>query len=220
MTAQGNEILRLLEVMDRLRSPGGCPWDAEQTHATLVQYLIEETYETVDAIDVGDRDELIEELGDVLLQVVFHARIGEESSTPWNIDDVARGITDKLIRRHPHVFGDAVVDSAAATEARWQDIKNQEKARTSVVEGVPVSMPPLVQAAKLMRRAEHGGVDHTMASAEVRDAAQALLAKADGDMGAALLALVELAHATSSDADAEFRSAVRTLREELERRQS
>ena len=218
MPASGDELHRLLAVMDRLRSPGGCPWDAEQTHATLVQYLIEETYETVDAIDSNDRDALIEELGDVLLQVVFHARIGEESPQPWNIDDVARGITDKLIRRHPHVFGEDVVDSAAATEVRWQELKNAEKQRTSVVDGVPVSMPPLVQAAKLMRRAGHGGVDHTMASDESRAAASDLLAKCDGDIGMALLALVELAHEQGADADAQMRAAVKQLRTTLESR--
>ncbi|MHB0929579.1 MAG: MazG family protein [Candidatus Nanopelagicales bacterium] len=218
MTADGSAFLRLLQVMDRLRSPGGCPWDAEQTHASLVQYLIEETYETVDAVDSGDREALIEELGDVLLQVVFHARIGEESEQPWNLDDVARGITDKLIRRHPHVFGDAIVDSAAATEVNWQRIKNVEKQRASVVDGVPVSMPPLVQAAALMRRAGHGGVDHTLASAEARAAAEELLAKSDGDVGMALLSLIELAHERGTDADAQARAAVRQLRGTLESR--
>ncbi len=218
MTATGSEFPRLLEVMDRLRSPGGCPWDAEQTHASLVQYLIEETYEAVDAVDDGDREALIEELGDVLLQVVFHARIGQESTPPWDIDDVARGITDKLIRRHPHVFGDVVVDSAAATEVNWQNIKNSEKSRSSVVEGVPVSMPPLVQAAKLMRRAGHGGVDHTLSTAEARDAAAELLARCDGDVGVALLALIELAHERGDDADERARAAVRQLRQVLDSR--
>lgn len=214
----GSEILRLLSVMDRLRSPDGCPWDAEQTHETLVQYLVEETYEAVDAIDADDREAMIEELGDVLLQVVFHARIGEEAEQRWDIDDVARGITEKLIRRHPHVFGDVQVSNAAATEINWQKLKNDEKARASVVEGVPVSMPPLVQAAKLMRRAGHGGVDHSMASAEARHAAAELLAKSDGDVGFALLALVELAHERGDDADAAAREAVRQLRATLESR--
>lgn len=214
----GSEILRLLEVMDRLRSPGGCPWDAQQTHASLVQYLVEETYEAVDAIDSDDRNAMIEELGDVLLQVVFHSRIGEEAEKRWDIDDVARGITDKLIRRHPHVFGDVQVSDAAATEVNWQKLKNDEKARASVVEGVPVSMPPLMQAAKLMRRAGHGGVDHSMASAEARHAAAELLAKSDGDVGFALLALVELAHERGDDADAAAREAVRQLRATLESR--
>lgn len=214
----GSEVLRLVEVMDRLRSPGGCPWDAEQTHASLVQYLIEETYETVDAIDAGERDALIEELGDVLLQVVFHARIGEEAAQPWNIDDVARGIADKLIRRHPHVFGEDTADTSAVVEANWQALKNAEKSRTSVVDGVPVSMPPLSQAAKLMRRAGHGDVDHTTTAEAARSAAQDLIAASDGHLGRALLALVEIAHETGADADAEFRDAVRQLRTTLEGR--
>ena len=107
----GSEVLRLLEVMHTLRSPGGCPWDAEQTHASLVQYLIEETYETVDAIDANDRDALIEELGDVLLQVVFQSRIGEEAEQPWSIDDVARGIADKLQKGIGHLFKKYLVQS-------------------------------------------------------------------------------------------------------------
>ena len=218
MDVRGSELLRLVAVMDRLRSPGGCPWDAEQTHASLVQYLVEETYEAVDAIDAGARDDLIEELGDVLLQVAFHARIGEESQEPWDIDDVARGIIDKLIRRHPHVFADAQSPDAATTEANWQQIKHAEKARTSVVEGVPVSLPPLVQAAKLMRRAGHGGVAHGTASAEARDTAARLLDVCDGDIGAAMLAIVELAHEDGRDADADARAAVRRLRETLEAR--
>lgn len=214
----GSEVLRLIEVMNTLRSPDGCPWDAEQTHASLVQYLIEETYETVDAIDAGDRDALIEELGDILLQVVFHSRIGEEAAQPWNIDDVARGIADKLIRRHPHVFGDTKADTSAAVEANWQALKNAEKSRTSVVDGVPISMPPLIQAAKLMRRAGHGDVNHATADAEARAAAEDLIAKSDGHVGRALLALVEIAHETGADADAEFRDAVRQLRSTLEAR--
>ena len=209
------ELARLLDVMDRLRSPGGCPWDAEQTHASLVQYLVEETYEAVDAIDSKDREAMIEELGDVLLQVVFHARLGEEAEQPWSIEDVARGITDKLIRRHPHVFGDGTATDAASTEVNWQKLKNDEKARESVVDGVPASMPPLVQAAKLMRRAGHGGVDHSMSSGEARAAAADLLAKCDGHVGSAMLALVELAHESGSDADAEMRDVVRALRSTL-----
>jgi XTP/dITP diphosphohydrolase len=106
--------------MDRLRSPGGCPWDAEQTHESLVQYLVEETYETIEAIDSGDQDGLIEELGDLLLQVVFHARIGEESAQPFDIDVIAGAIADKLIARHPHVFGDETAETARWIPA-WTD---------------------------------------------------------------------------------------------------
>ena len=101
---RGEELLTLVEVMDRLRSPGGCPWDAEQTHESLVEYMIEEAYEAVEAIELSDSAALREELGDVLLQVMFHSRIGQEQTEPWDIDDVACGITEKLIARHPHVF--------------------------------------------------------------------------------------------------------------------
>ena len=151
----------LIAVMDQLRSPGGCPWDAEQTHESLVQYLVEETFEAVDAIDSGDRDHLLEELGDLLLQVYFHARIAQERvSDPFTIDDVARGIADKLIRRHPHVFPDAQghvtpAADAAYVEAKWQELKNAEKARTSVTDGVPVSLPALTQASKLLQRLDN-----------------------------------------------------------------
>ena len=106
----GSALLDLVAVMDRLRSPGGCPWDAEQTHASLLPYLVEETYEAVEAIEAGDRAHMAEELGDVLLQVVFHARVAQEDAqAPFDIDDVAAGIADKLRRRHPHVFGDVIL---------------------------------------------------------------------------------------------------------------
>ncbi len=156
MTNEG--LIQLREVMNQLRSPGGCPWDAEQTHESLIKYLIEETYETIDAIDSKNRDHLIEELGDLLLQVFFHARIGEERETaPFDIDDVANAISAKLIRRHPHVFPNekgeiANAPDAAVVEQNWQAIKNAEKARESVTEGVPVSMPPLTQISKLVTR--------------------------------------------------------------------
>ncbi|HRW18415.1 MAG TPA: MazG family protein [Dermatophilaceae bacterium] len=126
----GAALLDLVAVMDRLRSPGGCPWDAEQTHATLAPYLLEESYETVEAIASGDRDHLVEELGDVLLQVVFHARVGQEHpEAPFDIDDVAAGIAAKLRRRHPHVFGDVVVGSAEEVSANWEQIKADERAQ-------------------------------------------------------------------------------------------
>ena len=109
--------------MDRLRSPGGCPWDARQTHQSLVEYLIEEAYETVEAIEADDDAGLREELGDLLLQVVFHARIAQERAEgPWSIDDVADGIIAKLVRRHPHVFADGTAETAADVEANWHAI--------------------------------------------------------------------------------------------------
>lgn len=151
-------LIRLREIMDQLRSPGGCPWDAEQTHESLIKYLIEETYETIDAIDSKDRNHMVEELGDLLLQVFFHARIGEENQeAPFDIDDVATAISSKLVRRHPHVFPDengelVAAPDAAFVEQNWQALKNAEKARSSVTDGVPVSMPPLTQVSKLVTR--------------------------------------------------------------------
>ena len=213
----GHELLRLAEVMDRLRSPGGCPWDAEQTHESLVQYLVEETYETVDAIDSGDRDALLEELGDVLLQVFFHARIAQEHpDQPWNIDAVAHGITEKLIRRHPHVFGDVEVAGAADVNANWQAIKNAEKGRSSVTEGVPTSLPPVTQAHKLLSRAAYGSVTHEPVTPDALAAARALIAACAGDPGEALLAVTAASHAEGLDADSQMRHAVRRLRERLD----
>ena len=126
----GERLLDLVAVMDRLRSPGGCPWDARQTHASLVEYLVEEAYETVEAIEESDRVGLREELGDLLLQVVFHARIAaEDVADPWTIDDVADGIVSKLISRHPHVFGDVSADTPEQVEANWHALKAKEKGR-------------------------------------------------------------------------------------------
>jgi XTP/dITP diphosphohydrolase len=155
----GARLLDLVRVMDRLRSPAGCPWDAEQTHRSLVTYLIEEAYELVEAIETGDRDHLREELGDLLLQVVFHSRIAEEDpEAPWSIDEVAGEIAAKLIRRHPHVFGDAEATTAERVTADWENRKAAEKGRTSAVEGVPLSLPALVLAAKLLHRAAGYGL--------------------------------------------------------------
>jgi XTP/dITP diphosphohydrolase len=156
----GARLLDLVAVMDRLRSPGGCPWDGEQTHASLVTYLLEEAYETVEAIEAGDDTMLREELGDLLLQVVFHARIAQErAEAPWSIDDVADGIVTKLVRRHPHVFADAEAPTAADVEATWHRAKAVEKGRTSPVDGVPLAQPALALAAKLLGRvAAAGGV--------------------------------------------------------------
>ncbi|MFA7267172.1 MAG: MazG family protein, partial [Candidatus Nanopelagicales bacterium] len=188
----GDALIELIGVMDRLRSPGGCPWDAKQTHESLVEYLIEETYETVEAIEDGDDSALVEELGDLLLQVVFHARIGQEAAQPWNIDDVARGIADKLIRRHDYVFGDAPMDDAAGSEQSWQAQKAAEKGRDSVLDGVPMAMPSLVLAAKLMRRADRGGVDVEPASASAMATADALVGEggSEREFGELLLALI------------------------------
>lgn len=151
---------RAVEVMDRLRSPGGCPWDAAQTHESLTRYLLEEAYELIEAIETGDRALLREELGDLLLQVLFHARLAQEATdAPFGIDEVAGDLVDKLVRRHPHVFGDARAGSAAELNETWERQKVAEKGRMSAVDGVPVDQPALALAAKLLIRARRAGID-------------------------------------------------------------
>ena len=210
----GAHLLDLVAVMDRLRSPGGCPWDSEQTHVSLVEYLVEESYETVEAIETGDDAALREELGDVLLQVAFHARIAEEHDEPWGIDDVADGITEKLVRRHPHVFADHDARTAAEVEANWKLLKAAEKGRESVTDGIPLALPSLVLAGKLLRRsAAIEGV--VPAGPEARFAAQTAIAAVDGDYGDLLLALVAKANADGVDAEQALRSAIRKHRDAI-----
>src|SRR5205085_4697881 len=162
----GARLLDLVAVMDRLRSPGGCPWDAAQTHRSLLPYLLEETYEAVEAVETDDLVGLREEMGDLLLQVVFHARLGEEHpDRPWSVDDVAAGIVDKLVSRHPHVFGgtqtsgDPAARTAEQVEESWEELKRAEKGRTSAVDGVPLGQPALALAAALVDRATRAGLD-------------------------------------------------------------
>ena len=151
----GSELQRLVEVMDRLRSPGGCPWDAEQTHESLVKYLLEESYEFIDSVDAKDRKGMREELGDVLLQVYFHSRIAQDHPTdPFSIEDVARAIADKLIRRHPHVFEGLQVSGTEEIIENWEEIKAREKGRTSALDGVALAQPALPLVEKLLYRAE------------------------------------------------------------------
>ena len=157
----GAKVLDLVAVMDRLRSPGGCPWDAEQTHASLVPYLLEEAHEAAEALETGDRDHMIEELGDVLLQVAFQARVGEDDpEAPFTIDDVAAGIVDKLVRRHPHVFSDVSVDSPDQVAENWESIKAAEKpgrAAQGTFAGIPAGMPGLARAEKMLSRLTRAG---------------------------------------------------------------
>jgi XTP/dITP diphosphohydrolase len=212
--SRGHRLLDLVAVMDRLRSPGGCPWDAEQTHESLVQYLVEEAYETIEAIDADDRDAMVEELGDLLLQVVFHARIGQEADEPFDIDDVAGGIAEKLIARHPHVFGGESAETAQDVESAWFERKRREKGRSSVTDGVPMAMPALPLIEKLLHRAEKGGVD--VPAPDPR-----LVAVLDEmDPGEAILELVAAARVRGIDADAATRRAAVGLRDELIRRES
>ncbi len=155
------QLQRAVEVMDRLRSPGGCPWDAEQTHRSLARYLIEEAYETLEAIETDDPVLLREELGDLLLQVLFHARLAEElpPGQRFTVEDVAGDLVAKLIRRHPHVFADVEVTGAGDVNENWEQIKAAEKQRASATDGIPLAQPALALSAKLVSRATRAGVD-------------------------------------------------------------
>jgi len=198
----GSRLLDLVAVMDRLRSPGGCPWDAQQTHESLVPYLLEEAHEAVEAIESGDRAHMAEELGDVLLQVVFHARVAQEHpDAPFGIDDVAGGIVEKLVRRHPHVFADVDADTAAEVSANWEQIKAEEKAgRTSALDGIPAGLPALARADKAASRLHRAGLS-------------ALAEQAAGGtaVGARLMALVLEARGRGEDPEAALRAVVRAL---------
>jgi len=148
-----SELLRLREVMDKLRSPGGCPWDAEQTHQSLLKYLLEESYEFIESVENNDRQDMQEELGDLLLQVYFHSRMAEEDTNqPFNIEDVAKSVADKLIRRHPHVFAGTKVDNSQDVLENWEEQKALEKGRSSIIDGVPLAQPALPLAAKVVYR--------------------------------------------------------------------
>jgi len=188
--------------MDRLRSPGGCPWDAKQTHASLVPYLLEEAHEAIEAIESGDPTHMQEELGDLLLQIAFQARVAQEHpSEPFDIDDVAGGLVDKLVRRHPHVFADVDAETAEAVEATWETIKAGEKQhRLHPLEGVPAALPALARAEKYVSRLHRSGRE------DLVDAAVAA-----GDLGARLLDLVRRARAEGVDAEAALRETLRRL---------
>jgi len=199
----------LISVLERLRAPGGCAWDREQTHESLVQYLIEETHELVDAIESGDRDELIEELGDVLYQVIFHADIAANSGGErFDIEDVAERMTAKMIGRHPHVFGEATAETAADVIAIWDDLKAVEKpARTSVLDGIPQGMPSLLLADKLLGRAKRVGVP--------RPDDAAVSPATEAELGSMLLGIVSAAKSNGLDAERALRSALRALQAEI-----
>lgn len=218
----GAHLLDLVAVMDRLRSPGGCPWDAEQTHESLVEYLVEEAYEAVEAIETHDDPALREELGDVLLQVAFHARIAQEHEQPWGIDDVADGIVRKLVSRHPHVFADHDARTPAEVEANWKRLKAAEKGRESATDGIPQALPALVLAAKLLRRTadvalpDGDGVDPRAREAAdlAWDAVDGVATSGDGPsgrpgVGELLLALAARAQEAGVDLESELRDALR-----------
>ena len=201
----GSRLLDLVAVMDRLRSPGGCPWDAEQTHISLLPYLLEEAHEVVEAIESGDRPHLVEELGDLLLQVVFHARVGQEDAeAPFDVDEVAAGIVAKLVRRHPHVFADVEVDGAEQVVHNWEQIKAAEKQRDGLFDGIPLTLPALARAQKMLdrlRRSQGGPA-----------AAEHLVAVAGHDpLARRLLDAVALAAEQDLDAEGVLRQALARL---------
>ena len=198
---QHPKLEELIATLEKLRAPGGCAWDAEQTHQSLVRYLLEETYELVDAIEAGSDAELIEELGDVLYQVIFHADIAAASGR-FTIEDVAAHMNAKMIGRHPHVFGDRVAETADDVVAMWDDLKRVEKpARTSVLDGVPQAMPSLLLADKLLGKTSVAAPDLTWDS--------------EDDLGASLLGIVAAARAQGLDAERALRSALRSLQDDI-----
>jgi XTP/dITP diphosphohydrolase len=188
----GARLLDAVAVMDRLRSPGGCPWDAKQTHSSLMPYLLEEAYETYEALETGDLEHLREELGDLLLQILFHARISEV----FDVDDVAGDLVDKLVRRHPHVFAGGSADDL---EGSWEALKAREKGRVSVTEGIPLGQPALMLSAKLQRRAAKLGVP----------------AIAYEGVGGELWALVDRCVELGLDPEVELRTVARAFRDRL-----
>ena len=201
----GARLAELVQVMDTLRV--SCPWDARQTHASLAPHLLEETYEALDALAGDDPAAVREELGDVLLQVVFHARVAQERTdgTGYDIDDVAAGIVDKLTRRHPHVFGDVAVDGPDQVLQNWDTIKAAERAAkagdrpASVLDGVPMGQPALSLAAQLLRRAQRAGVPPELADATPGLAGGAAVATAGATAAAAAVAATAAGHAAGAD---------------------
>ncbi len=217
MSASPNPRLdELIAVLHRLRAPGGCAWDREQTHESLVKYLVEETYELIDAIETGNRDELIEELGDVLYQVIFHSDIAAHTpGEDFTLEDVAEHMTKKMIGRHPHVFGDADaqaalnIRSADDVVAAWDGLKAEEKPhRNSVLDGIPQGMPALALADKVIGRAEKLGVLDA-------DTEAAVALGDESELGGLLLAIVASARAQGLDAERALRATLRGLQAEI-----
>jgi len=212
----GPAFQRLVEVMAQLRAPGGCPWDREQTHDTLARHLVEETYEVLEAIDAGDLDALREELGDLVIQIVFHSNIAFEEGA-FTIAGVMDDLRAKLIRRHPHVFGDVRVESAAEVKKNWERIKQDEKPR-KLYEGIPKALPALARAAKMQRRTADAGFDWTDEAsvlsglAEELDELRAELAapsrdpgRIEAELGDVLFVLSALGNHVGVDPESAFR---------------
>jgi XTP/dITP diphosphohydrolase len=200
----------LASVIDRLRSADGCAWCAEQTHESLVRYLLEETYELIDAIESGNRDDMLEELGDVLYQVLFHADLaGKTAGEEFTVQDVAAHTSAKMRSRHPHVFGDVTADTPDEVVAVWEQSKREEKSeRSSTLDGVPKAMPALLLADKLLGKAEKLDVVSV-------DSPSPFQFSDERELGAVLLALVASARAQGLDAERALRSALRGLQEDI-----
>jgi len=220
----GDRLLDLVRVMARLRGPGGCPWDHEQTHRSLARHLLEETHEVLEAIDADDRELLREELGDVLLQVVFHAQMAADDGA-WDVDDVAEGIVRKLIRRHPHVFGQVEVSGADEVLVNWERIKAEEKGVRPLEDDIPATLPALARAAKVQRRAAGWGFEwrslegalgalrEEVAELEVHTDA----ANAEEEVGDVLFATVAVARRLGVDAESALRRTISGFAERYER---
>ena len=202
-----SELIRLREVMDKLRSPGGCPWDAEQDHASLLKYLLEESYEFIESVENNDRQAMQEELGDLLLQVYLHSRMAEEDATqPFNIEDVAQSVADKLIRRHPHVFTGTSVNSSEDVLENWEKQKAAEKGRTSAIDGVPLAQPALPLATKVIYRLNKLNYDLPISEPI------SLPSEINQDQfGQILLGLISQAVEKGLDPEGALRSATKTL---------
>jgi tetrapyrrole methylase family protein/MazG family protein len=219
----GERLLDLVRVMARLRGPGGCPWDREQTHGTLARHLLEETHEVLEAIDADDRDRLREELGDVLLQVVFHAQLAADDGA-WDVDDVARGIVEKLIRRHPHVFGEIEVSGADEVLVNWERIKVEEKGEQHVEHDIPPTLPALARASKVLRRAAGFGFDWRTtegALGKLREEVEELAAadspeRAEDELGDVLFAAAAVARKLGVDPESALRRTTTRFAERYE----
>jgi tetrapyrrole methylase family protein / MazG family protein len=221
----GERLLDLVKVMARLRGPGGCPWDQEQTHQTLARHLLEEAHELLEAIDADDPDAIRDELGDLLLQVVFHAQMASDDDR-WDVDDVARRLVEKLIHRHPHVFGDVEVSGADEVLTNWEQLKAEEAGgRPSVEDAIPATLPALARAAKVQRRAAGWGFEwRSIGSAlaalreEVEELASAQLPEqAESEIGDVLFATVAVARKLGVDAETALRRTIRGFSDRYER---
>lgn len=211
----GARLLDVVATMDRLRSPGGCPWDAAQDHTTLAPYILEEAYETFQAIEDGDTNALREELGDVLLQIAFHARLAEEmpEEERWSIDDVAGGLVDKLIRRHPHVFDDLAVRDADEVNTNWEAIKAAERGDASPLAHVPLAAPALTLATTLQRKATRAGATEIAAMPLAAAAASFAETPSEATAGELLWAAVTAMRAAGVDPEAALRARARAFRD-------